>query len=61
MEPMLNMLDTDASSCCQRLFCRAKVEHLHFWTCPKCGQEYRVEVVGAVRHWMAHAWTAIFR
>jgi ribosomal protein L37AE/L43A len=58
---MLNLLDTEAEPCCERQFQRTVKEHLHFWQCPKCGQEYRVEVLGPLRFWRAYTWVAVLR
>lgn len=49
-------LTEDASACCksrwERALDKGKLETIDVWVCPKCGCEYRSQLVGEIRNWV---------
>ena len=55
----------DADPCCGRPLAKAflsgTLDTALTWECPKCGCEWRAEVVGeGMRHWYPVVYTAVF-
>lgn len=52
---MLQVLTEDASWCCVCAWSKAlktgALDTIELWECPKCGCEYRVQLVSCIRYW----------
>jgi hypothetical protein len=64
MDGVLNVIEPD--TCCSPRFSRAardgSLDNVKSWTCPKCGVEYRPQIVReCVRHWVAHVYVELVR
>jgi hypothetical protein len=55
----------DPDRCCNARFYRdaqqGLIDNAVTWTCPKCGQEYRPQMIGLIRTWVAHVWAQVIR
>jgi hypothetical protein len=51
---VLNTIDPDDEGCCLAGLSRiADLNAINSWRCPKCGTEWRPNVVDGIRHWTA--------
>ena len=57
----LNVIESEG--CCVRHFAKvaATLDNAELWTCPRCGVEYKPQMVGPVRNWVAQIHLSIVR
>ena len=59
VEPaVLNSIDPDAGVCCRRALARVLPETTYF-ECPSCGEQFRVVMIGPLRHWQIKPYIAL--
>ncbi len=55
----LEVLTTEASACCGSRWARLPDRGaMDRWTCPSCGLDFVVRLVGTVRSWEVESWSA---
>ena len=65
MEPEERLNTFDPDRCCQKPLQKAletgKLTNTDTWECPKCGETWKAEDHGPVRHWRCVPFVAVFR